>query len=359
MSPQSSGEKTEKATPKKRRDAREKGQVVKSMDAVTALSMAVVLAGISLFGGGMVNDIKAMMISAFTMDMAAEFNTADLLATTGDTILRFLTAVLPILLVALAAGMAFNILQVGFMFNPKLLKPKFSRINPLEGFKRMFSKRTFIELIKSVVKIAVLGMVAYSEYQVQVKKTENMMAESLTTAINTMLDMLSTIGFKLVIALVIMAPFDFFFQWRKHEKDLMMTKQEIKDEYKLSEGDPQIKSRIRQKQRQMSAMRMMQAVGAADVVITNPTHYAIALQYDESTNKAPLIVAKGKDFLAQKIKEEAAKHHVAMVENRQLAQYLYFFCEIGDEVPEEMYQAVAEILAYIYKMKQTGRGVRG
>ncbi len=366
MSPQqSSGEKTEKATPKKRRDAREKGQIVKSADLVVALSMAVLFGGLLAFGGGIVNNTKLMMVEMFTMPIPEQLTKAALGALTLRLLTRFILIIAPILGTALLGGVVFNVLQSGFMFTPKAMAPKFSRVSPLEGFKRIFSKRTLIELVKSIIKITVLVTVAYSSYKQQLQSMPGMMTAdisigSLNVTVRAIVDIIFGVSFKLVLALVVMAPFDLFFQWWKHEKDLMMTKQEVKDEYKLTEGDPQIKGRIRQKQRQMSAMRMMQAVAGADVVITNPTHYAIALTYNEERNRAPVVVAKGRDYLAKKIKDEADKYSVPKIENRPLAQYLYFYCDIGDEVPEEMYKAVAEILAYIYKLRHdTGRqGVR-
>lgn len=177
------------------------------------------------------------------------------------------------------------------------------------------------------------------------------MGQDLGYSIPAAMDMLLSVGLKLGLAYAIFAPFDYFYQWWKHNKDLMMTKEELKEEFKLTEGNPQTKSRISQKQRQMSRMRMVQAVKDADVVITNPTHYAVALSYKEKENSAPVVVAKGKDYLAKSIREKAKEFNVEIVENRSVAQSLYFFCEVGDEVPEDLYKAVAEILAYVYKLK--------
>jgi flagellar biosynthetic protein FlhB len=264
----------------------------------------------------------------------------------------------PILLAAFIGALVFNYLQVGFLFTTKAMAPKFERVSMIAGFKRIFSKRTLVELAKSIIKIAILGVVGYNEYTARMKDMPPLMWDSLATSIQAAVDILIAVAFKLAIALAIFAPFDFLYQWIKYEKDLKMTKQEVRDEYKLTEGNPQIKSRIRQKQRQMSAMRMMQAVPDADVVITNPTHYAVALKYDEKSNSAPIVLAKGKDFIAKKIREKAAECRIEIVENKPLAQYLFFFCEVGDEVPEDMYQAVAEILAYVYKLKNRVRGVR-
>jgi flagellar biosynthetic protein FlhB len=219
------------------------------------------------------------------------------------------------------------------------------------GFKRIFSRRTVFELIKSIVKIAVLAWVAYGEYTSRMHSFPVLMGQDLRFSIPAAMDILLSTGLKLGLAYAIFAPVDYFYQWWRHNKDLMMTKEELKEEFKLTEGNPQTKSRISQKQRQMSRMRMIQAVKDADVVITNPTHYAVALSYKEQEHNAPIVVAKGKDYLAQTIREKAKEWNVEVVENRSVAQALYFFCEVGDEVPEDLYKAVAEILAYVYKLK--------
>ncbi|MDL2224980.1 flagellar biosynthesis protein FlhB [Eubacteriales bacterium OttesenSCG-928-M02] len=349
------GERTEQATPKKKRDAREKGQVFKSNEVIIAGSMILMVAILSLAGGYVVNNIMGMMKTSF-INVPETASVSAVRNTFFNLVWRFLLIMLPILGAALAGALITNYAQVGFLFTTKAMMPKFSRISIIEGFKRIFSTRTLVELVKSIVKIAVLGVVAYNEYQSYVTMTPNFLNTEIKGSISSMVTMLFNVAYKLCLALLIMAPFDWFFQWWKHRQDLMMSKQEIKDEYKLSEGDPQIKGRIRQKQREMSAMRMMAAVADADVVITNPTHFAVALKYDDSVHDAPIVVAKGKDHMARRIREQAAECGVERVENVALARQLYFFCEIGDPVPEEVYQAVAEILAYIYRMKNGQRG---
>jgi flagellar biosynthetic protein FlhB len=357
---QQSGEKTEKATPKKKREAREKGQVFKSTELITAFSLIVMFGALSIFGKMILDNTKQLLVSFLNAgdEIPKVLTISTLSPFLSKAFVQFLTIMIPVLLAAFIAALVFNYLQVGFLFSPKAAKPKMERISPAAGFKRIFSKRTLVELLKSIIYIAVLGVVAYDEYMARIKDMPMLMWGNLVTSVQASVDILFGVAFKMAIALAILAPFDFLYQWWKHQKDLMMTKQEVKDEYKLTEGNPEIKGKIRQKQRQMSAMRMMQAVPNADVIITNPTHYAIALGYDDSKHSAPVILAKGKDYVAKKIREIAAEHRIEIVENKPLAQYLYFFCDIGDEVPEEMYQAVAEILAYVYKIKQRLRGVR-
>ena len=356
MSAQQAGEKTEKATPKRKREAREKGQIFKSVEVISAFSLIVMFGVLSIFGGSMATGIQRMMRSFFSADIPDVVDTAAATQVLSKAVLIFLQIVAPVLIAALMCGVVFNLVQVGFAFSTKAMAPKMDKISPIAGFKRIFSKRTLIELAKSLIKIVLLGWVAYSEYQTRMEQFPSLMGQDLKYAISAAMDILISVAFKLGLAFAIFAPFDYMYQRWKYNKDLMMTKQELREEYKLTEGNPQTKSRISQKQRQMSRMRMIQAVKEADVVITNPTHYAVALAYKEGKHKAPVVIAKGKDFLAQKIKEKARELGIEMVENRPVAQALYFFCEVGDEVPEDLYKAVAEILAYVYRLKKkTGR----
>lgn len=355
MAQQQSGDKTEKATPRRKREAREKGQVFKSAEVINAFSLLAMFGVISIFGNSIVDNTKAMMDHFFSQQAPA-ITQAAVGNAMGDAVLYFLNIVAPVLVGAFLCALIFNVAQVGFVFSTKALMPKFERISMGAGLKRIFSKRTVIELVKSIIKIAILGWVAYSEYEGRLKQFPGLMGEDLGFSIAAFVKMLLDVAFKLALAFAIFAPFDYMYQRWKYNKDLMMTKQEVKDEYKLTEGNPQTKSRISQKQRQMSRMRMVQAVKEADVVITNPTHYAIALSYKEDKHKAPVVVAKGVDYLAQRIKEKAKEFKVEIVENKPLAQSLYFFCDVGDEVPEDLYKAVAEILAYVYKLKRKVRG---
>jgi flagellar biosynthetic protein FlhB len=356
MAQQQSGDKTEKATPKRKRDAREKGQVFKSVEVINAFSLLAMFGVISIFGNMIIDNTKAMMDHFFSQPAPDVVTQAAVGNAMGDAIVYFLNIVAPVLIAAFLCAVIFNIVQVGFVFSTKAISPKFERISMGAGLKRIFSKRTMIELVKSIIKIAILAWVAYSEYEGHMKQFPGLMGEDLGYSVAAFVKMLLDVAFKLAMAFAIFAPFDYMYQRWKYSKDLMMTKQEVKDEYKLTEGNPQTKSRISQKQRQMSRTRMVQAVKEADVVITNPTHYAIALSYKENKNRAPVVVAKGMDYLAQKIKEKAKEFKVEIVENKPLAQSLYFFCEVGDEVPEDLYKAVAEILAYVYRLKGKARG---
>ena len=358
----SAGEKTEKATPKKKQDARKRGNVLSSIEVTTAFCCAVMFAYMYLLFPAGIDQLNAI----FKDFLSAEFIYSDVTLDIGflqwlyfEVLKRLAITILPTLGVALLSGVIINIAQVGFLFSTEPLQPKLDKLSPIAGFKRMFSSRSFVQLIKSIIKVIVLGYILYSEYIVLLEKFPTLMGANIYKTIIEVIKTAFWIALKMSLALAIIAAFDYLYAWWKHEKDLMMTKQEVKDEYKNIEGDPQIKGKIRQKQRQMSVMRMMQQVPSADVVITNPTHYAIALKYEEGMGtSAPVVLAKGKDFIAGKIKEAARENRIEIVENKPLAQALYSMCEVGDEIPPELYQAVADILVYVYRQKQNIRPAR-
>lgn len=351
--------KTEKATAKKRRDAREQGQVLKSTEVNTAFSVIVMLGLMLIIWPRYTNQLAGIyteFLGPSVMDASNHEISAQVISgLLKKAVLSMAAILLPILGLAMLAGLLSNIGQTGFLFTTKTLKPKLERINPIKGFGRIFSTKTLIELLKSLLKITLLGYVLYTEYRKVLTKFPYFLATDVYRAFLEIMDIALSIALKMSVALGIIAAFDYLYQWWKYEKELMMTKQEVKDEYKLMEGDPQVKGRIRQKQRQMSALRMMERVPSADVVITNPTHYAIALKYEEGVNNAPVVIAKGLDYVALKIKEVARENKIEIVENKPLAQALYNICEIDDEIPVEFYQAVADILVYVYRRKNHGR----
>lgn len=357
MTPDQGGERTEKATPKKRRDARERGQILKSTEVNHALSLLILFGALYILHNLIYGNALALLQRALSeqnlvrepLDGGALYEVV--LQSLGSLALM----ALPILGVALLCGLLVNYVQVGFLFTTKALMPKFSRISPIQGFKRIFSVRTLAELLKSLLKVGVIVWVTVSVLQPKLKELPNYLAVPPWESFGYALGLAGELGLKISLALLVLALADYLFQWWQYEKDLRMTKQEVKDEYKLTEGDPQIKGQIRQKQRQMAAMRMMQSVPEADVVITNPTHYAIALRYQDGRDAAPVVLAKGKDHLALRIREIASQHAIERVENRALAHALYASCEVGDAIPEQLYQAVAEVLAYVYRMKQGNR----
>ena len=349
------GDKTEKATPKKRKDARKKGQVRHSTEVNTTMSILIMFGLLLIIWPWFTQKLMAILseyLSEQSILMASNgMNQNQIRGIFLRAIMSMLGALFPILGVALVTGVTSNLIQVGFLFTSEPIKPKLEKISPIKGFKRLFSMRTLFELAKSLLKVALLGYVAYNEYKKITVEFPMYVEQEPYLAFLNIMNTAFTIALKMCLVMVFVALADYLYQWWKYEKDLRMTKQEVKDEYKLMEGDPQIKGKIRQKQRQMSAMRMMSRVPEADVVITNPTHYAVALKYDEAVSKAPVLTAKGQDYLARKIKEVALENNISIVENAPLARSLYSTCEVDDEIPEELYQAVADILVFVYRQK--------
>ena len=349
------GEKTERATAKKRRDAREKGQVRRSTEVNTTFS-ALVMFGLLYIIWPWFTERMMMVFGEYLGAPSLTrsvwgLNVNEIMALITRVLTTILLTVFPILGTAMVAGTAVNLMQVGFHFSTKTLGFKLDRISPISGFKRMFSSRTLVELLKSFMKIALLGYIGYTEFMKLLDEFSNYIGRDIYSSFIRIMRSAFMIALKMCIAMVFISIADYLFQWWKYEKDLRMTKQEVKDEYKMMEGDPQIKGKIRSKQRQMSAMRMMSKVPEADVVITNPTHYAIALKYEEKVRSAPVVLAKGQDYIARKIREIAVENNIEIVENPPLAQSLYAMCEVDEEIPAELYQAVADILVFVYRQK--------
>ncbi|MFN2746242.1 MULTISPECIES: flagellar biosynthesis protein FlhB [unclassified Bacillus (in: firmicutes)] len=346
------GEKTEKATPKKRRETRKKGQVAKSADVNTAVTLLIVFMSF-LFIGPLMRDRLLGLIERFFRDMLTMKITAgNIPGLFTELALEAGLLMAPVMLTALISGVLSNYLQVGFLFAPEAVKPDLKKLDPLKGFKRIYSIRAIVELLKSILKIAVVGSVTFAVLWLNFDKILRIPLLSPGETLSYVGWLTFLMGVSAAVALIFLALLDYLYQKFDYEKNIRMSKQDIKDEYKKTEGDPLIKSKIKQKQKEMAMRRMMQEVPKADVIITNPTHYAIALKYDEGKMDAPFIIAKGVDLMAQKIKQIAKEHDVMMVENRPLARALYDQVEIDQAVPEEFFKAVAEILAYVYKTKQ-------
>jgi flagellar biosynthetic protein FlhB len=349
----SDSEKTEKPTPKKRRDARKEGQVLQSREITSAFILLASILGLRFIGKYEVNYLLNFIRSIYSNieNVDKLFSNNDITANFIKVVTSFFIIVGPILAIAFISAIAINYLQVGFFFSTKPLNVKLNRINPVEGFKRIFSKKALLELVKSILKVGLIGFVGYKYIADNIHLILNIgdfeAREILTYFSNLSFYFL----IRVVSAVVVIAFIDYFFQWRQHEKSLMMTKQEIKEEYKQTEGDPLIKSKIKEKQRQMAMSRMMQEVPKADVIITNPTHLAVAIKYDKDLYKAPYVVAKGQGLIAENIKKVAKENQVPIVENKAVARALYETLDIGDLIPEELYEAIAEILAYVYSLK--------
>ena len=345
------GEKTEKATPKKRQDERRKGKVAKSQDVNTAILLLFSFMILIVFGSFMKDIMTNLYSHTFTEMIHWEVteNTVQQIFT-GATI-ETAKMLAPIMLAAIVAGFGSNLLQIGFLFTAEPLKFDLKKIDPIKGAKRIFSIRALVEFLKSMLKIAFIGAVTFMV--IWIYKDEMMMLSFKTAegALAFFGRVTVTMGIAATIALLFLSVFDYAYQRYDFEKNMRMSKQDIKDEFKNIEGDPLIKSKLKEKRQQIATSRMMSEVPNADVVITNPTHFAVAIKYDEEKMSAPFIVAKGIDEIALKVKEIAKANDVITVENRALARSLYAAVEIGDLIPEAFFQAVAEVLAYVYKLE--------
>ena len=348
------GEKTEEPTAKKRADARKKGQVGRSQELNTAFVLL-----IGFFSLKLLWDSIYLAIASYTTYVFANLNQP----VDTENIVRLFIGImeilaktaLPIMLFIMLIGLAVNFFQVGLNFNTEAIEFKLDKLNPINGFGRIFSKRSLVELAKSFFKILVIGFFLYRFIHEQIIAMPQFMFFDLTTSLALVAEIIFRMAFIVIGVIMIMAVADYGYQNRQTTQDLKMTKQEVKDEMKQTEGDPQIKGKIRQKQRQMAMARMMKEVPKADVIITNPTHYAVALAYEKGM-VAPTVLAKGQDLVAQRIKELGREARVPIVENKPLARTLYAAVQVGDAVPQELYQAVAEVLAYVYRLKHARRG---
>ncbi|MGN0686855.1 MAG: flagellar biosynthesis protein FlhB [Oscillospiraceae bacterium] len=344
-------EKTEKATPKKRRDSRKEGEVLQSKEIGIAVSVLGIFTSMRLLMGHMTEAVLAYSSSVFSKVGSTQINSDNIMAVFVDLITVVVVTVGPICAIAMLLGTIPSIAQTKGLFTMKALRPKFSRLNPLSGIKKLFSLQAAVGILKGLIEVAVIGYVIYNEVSKRIPRFLALIDTGIMQAMAYCLMSVFDLVMLICIMLVFVAAGDFLFQWWEFEKKLKMSKQEIKEEYKQTEGDPQIKSKIKQKQQQMAMSRMMQEVPKADVVIRNPTHFAVALKYDQDKNRAPQVVAKGKDYLALRIVKIAEENDVFITENPPLARTLYSTVDIGREIPMELYEAVAEVLTVVYKAK--------
>lgn len=356
MPEESFQEKTEPATPRRRREAREKGNIPRSNEVNSTVVLLAGMAALYFFGKTMSHKLVYAMKWIFARLSVLEFSPTNVpeFALAG---LKFLGSLLsPVVFTVMIAGVGACIFQGGFVFAGEPLMPKLSKINPLSGLKRMFSVKSILEIVKGLLKILIVGAVGYSVFRGELKAFPFLIDWDVSQIVAFVGHVGLKLGLRIGLVLMILAGFDFAYQKMDFEKRLRMTRQEVKEEFKRAEGDPLIKARIRSVQRERARMRMLSEVPKADVVITNPVHLAVALKYDPSKTSAPVVVAKGARLIAEKIKEIALAHSVPIVENRPLARLLYRTTDIGSEIPYELYKAVAEVLAYVYRLK--GKGAR-
>ena len=347
--------KTEKATPKRRKDERKKGNIFFSNDAVSVAVLLGSFGVIRLLGPAAVEQLDGFLRHCMSLAVLTGGQTP---LTEGRGLLMqavwtFLLTAGPILAAAAAIGVAVTLFQTKLLVTGDSLKPKFSRLNPLQGVKRLFSLRSLMEALKGLLKITILLVLIWQT----VSGVVDLFTKHLWTDVPAVAEHLFGECFSLVVrimvAYVVLAGADIFYQWWDYERQIRMSKQEVKEEYKQLEGDPQIKGKIREVQRRMAQSRMMQQVPQADVVIRNPTHFAVALRYRTETDAAPVVLAKGQDALALRIVQIAEEHRIPTVENVPLARALYASAEVNGQIPPELYNSVAEVLVYVYRMDKT------
>ena len=353
MAEQEGQEKTEVPTEKKRRESREEGQVAFSKE----LSSAALLAGIVLTlvaTSPIILDAMRQLMSQIFRDLAQseELSIDSIFTLSGEIFYIILPAFAPFAAVIIFVGIFASVLQVGVMITFKAISPKFNKISPLTGLKRLFSSQSLADFLKSMAKLIIVGFVGYLTYIDKITELNGLSVSTPESILIYNFTVVAEVAGKIVLALVAIAIFDYFYQRWHHEQQLMMTKQEVKDETKQTEGDPQLKARIRQIQREMSNARMMQEVPKADAVIVNPTHFSVAILYDRDVMSAPEVIAKGADHLALRMRTVARENNVPILERPELARDLYANVEIGDDIPERFYKAIAEILAFVYRLRK-------
>ena len=350
----SGGEKTEQPTQKRKEKAREEGQVAKSNEVTTAFLFIIMFTVLKIYGPTTIEKLILLTKNIYALFSIEELTISYSVELMRYILREFVMIMLPIFLVALLVGIICNFIQVGWNPTMKPLTPKLSNLSPISGFKRLFSLRSVIELIKALLKILIILIIVLISLYNYEDLLLTIYTLSVLDAYRLIMNICMDIGIKVGAFFIIIAVIDYIYQKYSLNKKLKMTKQEVKDEYKQTEGNPEIKSKIKQKMREAAMRRMMQDLPNADVIITNPTHFAVAVRYDQGKQLAPIIIAKGADLIAAKIKEIAKENDTPIVENKPLARTLYYAVEIGDEIPPELYQAVAEVLAFVYNLKKEG-----
>ena len=357
---ESGADKTEDPTEKRKKDSREKGEIARSKELNTLAIMLAGSIGLLIFGGALAQDMMEIMRYNFSINRETLLNTDSMGAFLLHSGKIALIALQPVLITLLIAALVGPIALGGWLFAAGSLAPNFSRMNPAAGIKRMFSAKALVELLKALAKFFIILIVALLVLKSDIDDLQRIAHEPLELAVIHSLQVVAWSALWMACGLILIAAVDVPVQlWESHKK-LLMTKQEVRDEHKDQEGRPEVKQRIRQLQRDMSQRRMMSAIPDADVIITNPTHYAVALKYDPEKGAAPMLLAKGSDFLALKIREIGAKHDILLLESPALARSIYYSTELEQEIPAGLYLAVAQVLAYVYQIRQhqAGKGKR-
>jgi len=344
-------EKTEDATTKKKEEARKKGQVAKSIEINSAFVILAAFLGLKVVGPYTYSELTGFMKFMFGPFSTTDFTVDSVHLLFMNFAVVFLKAALPVMFIILIISLAINFLQVGFMLTLEPLMPKLERLNPITGFSRLFALRSIVELVKSLFKIALITYFVFRFINREVPKLPELFRADLNATLQYSAALIFDLAIQIGAIILVLGALDYFYQWWEHNKSLKMSKQEVKEEFKQTEGNPLIKGKIKERQRAIAMRRMMQEVPKATAVITNPTHFAVAIKYEKSMT-APEVVAKGQDFLAERIKTIARENRVTIVENKPLARALYAMVEVGDAIPAELYQAVAEVLAYVFRLKK-------
>ncbi|MEL7558756.1 flagellar biosynthesis protein FlhB [Stutzerimonas chloritidismutans] len=357
---ESGADKSEEPTEKRIRESREKGQLARSRELNTVAVTLGGIGGLLASGGSLAGSLMAIMQGSFELSRETLLDEGSMVRLLMGSGMIALEATMPLLIVLLLVSIIGPISLGGWLFSAKAMAPKFSRMNPGPGLKRMFSTKALVELLKALGKFLVVLLVALAVLSAYQDDLLSIAKQPLDLAIMHSVEVVGWSALWMACGLILIAAVDVPFQLWDNKQKLMMTKQEVRDEYKDSEGKPEVKSRIRQLQRDAAQRRMMQAVPEADVVITNPTHFAVALKYDGSKGGAPMLVAKGGDFVALKIREIANEHQVTVLESPALARAVYYSTELDREIPAGLYLAVAQVLAYVYQLRQyrSGKGKR-
>ncbi|HWQ78030.1 MAG TPA: flagellar biosynthesis protein FlhB [Anaerovoracaceae bacterium] len=345
--------KTEKATPKKRIDERKKGNAFQSREVISVAMLIIGFVLVSQLGSFIMAQVKELYLT--NLDMMSGLYTlsiASCLMILREAVAVFFVSTVPILIALALTGIITTGAQTGFLVSGELLRFKYSRISIIQGFKRMLSLNSLVQLVKSIIKVVVILWIIYASVRDLMTVAPDMLNTSLESNLSFMLDRIMSIVYKICLIFVAVAVLDYAYQKYDYEQKLRMTKQEVKDEYKQTEGDPFIKGKIREKQRKMSLNRMIQQVPHADVIVRNPTHFAVALKYDINKDQAPIVLAKGQDYMAKRILDIAEKHKILITENKPLARSLYETVEVNDYIPAELYQAVAELMAWVYSTRE-------
>lgn len=343
-------EKRHAATPRRRQEARKKGQVLKSQELTSALILLALVGVLKFWIPAMI--VRLGEIFPYVLNYSHEWSIQSISALMVNLLGSGLIIMTPILGAGVLVGIALDYLQVRSLFTLEPLKPQLSRISPIAGFKRMFGVRAWVELAKSLAKVILIGYFLYASIRDNMELFPGLITIEFGKGVILLGEITLTLAWKISIAFVLIAVFDLLYQWWDYEKNLRMSQEDLKDEYKLTEGNPELKSEIKKRQRAISMRRMMEDLKKADVVVTNPTHYAVALRYNPKERLEPFVVAKGQDQLALRIRELAKDYDIVIMENKPLARALYTQVEIGQAIPADLYKAVAEVLAFVYRLKK-------